>query len=387
MATPIVMPKLGMVMSEGVINSWKKSSGDPIDSGEIIAEIETEKLNYELEATNSGILHIIHNAGVSVEVDGVIGYILSENEPVPEPETQPSLTSENQDNSPLQESQQPSIPAKNNQKSDVIPSTPGARKLAKNLNVDISLIKGTGPRGRITESDVRTFSENLPVDQSSGDPLTGIRKSIASHMKSSLSDTAQLSFFIELDVTETQSFRKNLSKENNIKVGLNHIFIKASSLAIKSVPKINSTFQNNLLTKHENVNVGIAVALKEGLIVPVIQNVEDLTILEISNSTDKLVEKARTGKLSSDEISKGTFTISALGVVDGFTPILNAGQSAILGIGRSVEKPVVIKGQIVIREMLVASLTVDHQIIDGADAALFIRRLKQSIENPNKFLQ
>ena len=387
MATPIVMPKLGMVMSEGVINSWKKNSGDSIDSGEIIAEIETEKLNYELEATNSGILHIIHNAGVSVEVDGVIGYILSENEPIPEPETQPSLTSENQDNSPLQESQQPSIPAKNNQKSDVIPSTPGARKLAKNLNVDISLIKGTGPRGRITESDVRTFSENLPVDQSSGDPLTGIRKSIASHMKSSLSDTAQLSFFIELDVTETQSFRKNLSKENNIKVGLNHIFIKASSLAIKSVPKINSTFQNNLLTKHENVNVGIAVALKEGLIVPVIQNVEDLTILEISNSTDKLVEKARTGKLSSDEISKGTFTISALGVVDGFTPILNAGQSAILGIGRSVEKPVVIKGQIVIREMLVASLTVDHQIIDGADAALFIRRLKQSIENPNKFLQ
>ena len=387
MATPIVMPKLGMVMSEGVINSWKKNSGDSIDSGEIIAEIETEKLNYELEATNSGILHIIHNAGVSVEVDGVIGYILSENEPIPEPETQPSLTSENQDNSPLQESQQPSIPAKNNQKSDIIPSTPGARKLAKNLNVDISLIKGTGPRGRITESDVRTFSENLPVDQSSGDPLTGIRKSIASHMKSSLSNTAQLSFFIELDVTETQSFRKNLSKENNIKVGLNHIFIKASSLAIKSVPKINSTFQNNLLTKHENVNVGIAVALKEGLIVPVIQNVEDLTILEISNSTDKLVEKARTGKLSSDEISEGTFTISALGVVDGFTPILNAGQSAILGIGRSVEKPVVIKGQIVIREMLVASLTVDHQIIDGADAALFIRRLKQSIENPNKFLQ
>ena len=387
MATPIVMPKLGMVMSEGVINSWKKNSGDSIDPGEIIAEIETEKLNYELEATNSGILHIVHNAGVSVEVDGVIGYILSENEPVPEPETQPSLTSENQDNSPLQESQQPSIPAKNNQKSDIIPSTPGARKLAKNLNVDISLIKGTGPRGRITESDVRTFSENLPVDQSSGDPLTGIRKSIANHMKSSLSGTAQLSFFIELDVTETQSFRKNLSKENNIKVGLNHIFIKASSLAIKSVPKINSTFQNNLLTKHENVNIGIAVALKEGLIVPVIQNVEGLTILEISNSTDKLVEKARTGKLSSDEISEGTFTISALGVVDGFTPILNAGQSAILGIGRSVEKPVVIKGQIVIREMLVASLTVDHQIIDGADAALFIRRLKQSIENPNKFLQ
>ena len=387
MATPIVMPKLGMVMSEGVINSWKKNSGDSIDSGEIIAEIETEKLNYELEATNSGILHIIHNAGVSVEVDGVIGYILSENEPIPEPETQPSLTSENQDNSPLQESQQPSIPAKNNQKSDIIPSTPGARKLAKNLNVDISLIKGTGPRGRITESDVRTFSENLPVFQSSGDPLPGIRKSFACHMISSLSNTAQLSFFIELDVTETQSFRKNLSKENNIKVGLNHIFIKASSLAIKSVPKINSTFQNNLLTKHENVNVGIAVALKEGLIVPVIQNVEDLTILEISNSTDKLVEKARTGKLSSDEISEGTFTISALGVVDGFTPILNAGQSAILGIGRSVEKPVVIKGQIVIREMLVASLTVDHQIIDGADAALFIRRLKQSIENPNKFLQ
>jgi len=206
-------------------------------------------------------------------------------------------------------------------------------------------------------------------------------------MKSSLSNTAQLSLFIEIDVTNAQFFRKNLSKENNIKIGLNHIFIKASSLAVKSAPKINSTFINGLLTKYENVNIGIAVALKDGLIVPVLQNVDKQTISEISNSTDKLVKKARNGKLSSAEISGGTFTISVLGVVDGFTPILNAGQSAILGIGRSIEKPVVIKGEIVIREMLVASLTVDHQIVDGADAALFIRRLKQAIESPDKFLK
>ena len=374
-------------MSEGVINSWKKSSGEPVTSGEIIAEIETEKLNYELEATNSGILHIVHDAGASVEVDGVIGYILAENESVPEPEIQPSITNENKVVKSLEESKQPNPTGKNNQKSDVIPSTPGARKLAKNLNVNISLIKGTGPRGRITESDVKAFSAEPSLNQIEGTFLTGIRKSIASHMKSSLSNTAQLSLFIEMDVTDAQSFRKNLSKEKNIKVGLNHIFIKASSLAIKSVPKINSTFNNDLLTKHENVNIGIAVALKEGLIVPVIQNVDSQTVLEISNSTDQLVEKARNGKLSPDEISGGTFTISALGVVDGFTPILNAGQSAILGIGRSVKKPVVIKDKIVIREMLVASLTVDHQIIDGADAALFIRRLKQSIESPDKFLK
>lgn len=387
MAISIVMPKLGMVMSEGVINSWKKNSGEPVTSGEIIAEIETEKLNYELEATNSGILHVVHDAGASVEVDGVIGYILAENESVPEPAIQPSVTNENKDVKSIQESKQSNLTVKNNQKSDVIPSTPGARKLAKNLNIDISSIKGTGPRGRVTESDVKVFSIEPPQNQTSGTPLAGIRKSIANHMKTSLTNTAQLSLFIEIDVTNAQSFRKNLSKENNVKVGLNHIFIKASSLAIKSVPNINSTFKNDLLTKYENVNIGIAVALKEGLIVPVVQNVDSQTILEISNSTDQLVEKAKNGKLSSDEISSGTFTISALGVVDGFTPILNAGQSAILGLGRSVEKPVVIKGEIAIREMLTASLTIDHQIIDGADAALFIRRLKQAIENPDKFLK
>ena len=386
MATPIVMPKLGMVMSEGVINSWKKKSGELINSGDIIAEIETEKLNYELEATNSGTLHIVHDAGTSIEVDGIIGYILSENEPVPNLQSTPS--DDNQNNIPLKEAPTPSTTPIKSIKPDIIPSTPGARKLAKNLNIDISLIKGTGPKSRITESDVRTFSSNLPDDnQTDGAPLTGIRKSIANHMMTSLSNSAQLSFFIELDVTEAQAFRKNLSKNNDIKIGLNHIFMKASSLAIKSVPKINSTFKNNLLTKHENVNIGIAVALKEGLIVPIIQNVENMTLLEVSNSTDQIVEKAKNGKLSSDEISSGTFTISALGIVDGFTPILNAGQSAILGIGRSVEKPVVIKGKIVIREMLVASLTVDHQIIDGADAALFIRRLKQTIENPKKLLE
>jgi len=234
---------------------------------------------------------------------------------------------------------------------------------------------------------VKSFADEHPLNQTKGTPLAGIRKSIATHMKSSLSNTAQLSLFIEIDVTNAQFFRKNLSKENNIKIGLNHIFIKASSLAVKSAPKINSTFINGLLTKYENVNIGIAVALKEGLIVPVLQNVAKQTISEISNSTDKLVKKARNGKLSSAEISGGTFTISVLGVVDGFTPILNAGQSAILGIGRSIEKPVVIKGEIVIREMLVASLTVDHQIVDGADAALFIRRLKQAIESPDKFLK
>jgi len=387
MPIPIVMPKLGMVMSEGIINSWKKNSGEPVTSGEIIAEIETEKLNYELEATDSGILHVVHDAGASVEVNGVIGYILAENESVPEPEIQPSITEANKVVNSLQESEQPSPTGKNNQKSDVIPSTPGARKLAKNLNVDISLIEGTGPRGRITESDVKSFADEHPLNQTKGTPLAGIRKSIATHMKSSLSNTAQLSLFIEIDVTNAQFFRKNLSKENNIKIGLNHIFIKASSLAVKSAPKINSTFINGLLTKYENVNIGIAVALKEGLIVPVLQNVAKQTISEISNSTDKLVKKARNGKLSSAEISGGTFTISVLGVVDGFTPILNAGQSAILGIGRSIEKPVVIKGEIVIREMLVASLTVDHQIVDGADAALFIRRLKQAIESPDKFLK
>ena len=195
-------------------------------------------------------------------------------------------------------------------------------------------------------------------------------------MKQSLSSTAQLSFFLEIDVTEAQKLRREL------KIGLPILLMKASSEAIKRVPKINSVIQNNQVSYFDQIDIGFAVALDDGLIVPVIRSVQEMSVSDISSNVETLTRMSREGTLSTDDVVGGTFTISVLGVVDGFTPILNSGQSALLGIGRSVEKPIVKNKEIVIREMMTISLTVDHQVIDGAVAAAFLRRFQQLIERP-----
>ena len=213
-----------------------------------------------------------------------------------------------------------------------------------------------------------------------------MRKSIAAHMKNSLSSTAQLSFFLELDVTDVQQERKSFSKENSTSITMAHILIKACVESLKRHPEFNTVLSEGKIGHYRDINIGFAVAIKGGLIVPVINNAGNKNIHEIIKDSDLLAEKAREGKLAPEEIGGGTFTISVLGSVDGFTPILNAGQSAILGVGRSVEKPVVKKGEIVVREMMTLSLTVDHQVIDGAVAASFLRRIQQLLTRPQALL-
>ncbi len=381
MAESIIMPRLGDFMTEGVVTSWEKSSGDKVVQGEPIAQIESEKLNYELEAASDGILHIVVNSGNTVSVDATLGYLLEEGEKPPELSNETNVP-------PKKDSAQilkPSV-KRENRSTTRVPSTPGARRLANHLGVDLSEVNPTGPRGRIVELDVRNFHElsNVSEDQASSglpDPieskkLDGMRGSIARHMKESLSSTAQLSFFLEIDVTEAQKLRRELN------VGLPILLIKASAEAIKRVPKINSVTQNDQVSYFDQIDIGFAVALDDGLIVPVIRSVQEMNVSDISLNVETLTKMSREGNLSTDDVVGGTFTISVLGVVDGFTPILNSGQSALLGIGRSVEKPVVKNKEITIREMMTISLTVDHQVIDGAVAAAFLRRFQQLIERP-----
>jgi pyruvate dehydrogenase E2 component (dihydrolipoamide acetyltransferase) len=201
-------------------------------------------------------------------------------------------------------------------------------------------------------------------------------------MTRSLSSSAQLSYFLEVDVTEAQSMRREASRNSDVSIGLPHVLVKACAEALKRVPKLNSALHDDRIYYFEDINIGLAVALDDGLIVPVIHNVEGKGLAQIAKDADELSTKAREGGLSSHEVVGGTFTISVLGTVDGFTPILNQGQSAILGVGRSVQKPVVRDGEIVIREMMTVSLTADHQVIDGAVAASFLRRFQQTIERP-----
>lgn len=390
MATPIVMPRLGDFMTEGVVTKFTKSAGDVVEQGEVVAEIETEKVNYDLEATESGIFHPMVDAGSTVEVDAVMGYLLAEGESAPVA-TQDAQDSAGRDE--LRRERRPRSQGKKTswQSSGPVPSTPGARKLAASLGVELAEVVPTGPRGRIVESDVRSAAELLSVSGESvsevppGFPepsevgsFSGMRKAIAANMKKSLSDSAQLSFFFDVDVTNAQSHRRQ--KE----VGLTELLIKACSEALTRVPTLNSVVSGSSYFRFDQVNIAMAVALDEGLIVPVIEDVGSKSLKEISTEVNTLSDLARSGGIKPDQLVGGTFTISVLGSVDGFTPILNQNQVALLGVGRSQEKPVVSKGEIVIREMMTLSLTVDHQVIDGAVAANFCRRLQRLIERPTR---
>lgn len=383
MAVAIVMPKLGMVMSEGTVNKWTKNTGDYVTSGTVLAEIETEKINYDLEATRDGYLHSVVEAGATVAVDGLIGYLLDEGEEVPSPEFEAPAPKRE----PRTSRRRAIITSQN---PDGVKSSPGARRLAANLGIDINSVTPTGPRGRVVEQDVRDHIESsdktqLPASlpaSSKQVPMAGMRKTIADRMSSSLSDTAQLSFFVEIDVTEAQRMRREFSKNAGQKVGLPAVLIKASAEALNKIPIMNTLLHDNSILFIDQINIGLAVALDDGLIVPVLRDVLSKTVSDISDEIGTLAETAREGKLTAEQIDGGTFTVSILGSVDGFTPILNPGQSAILGAGRSVEKPVVRNKEIIIREIITISLTVDHQVIDGAIAANFIKRLQQLIERP-----
>jgi pyruvate dehydrogenase E2 component (dihydrolipoamide acetyltransferase) len=384
MAVQIVMPRLGDFMTEGIVARWAKGQGEAVVQGELVAEIESEKLNYELEATSDGILHHAVDEGATVGVDDVIGYLLAEGEEAPQPQQAAPTVAAARSPASAPQRRAPSRGA-----GDVVPSTPGARRLAASLGVDLSQVTPTGPRGRVVDADVRAYHEQQQPKAPPGmpepskiEPLSGIRRSIAQNMRNSLSQTAQLSYFLEVDVTEAQRMRREAARESGVSINMASVLIKACAESLKRVPALNSILVDGNVMYFDEVNMGVAVALDDGLIVPVLKDVQDKSIAEIAEGVQQLSQKARTGHLSSSEISGGTFTISVLGVVDGFTPILNPPQNALLGVGRSVQKPVVRGGEIVVREMMTLSLTGDHQVIDGAIAARFFRRLQQLVERP-----
>ena len=384
MAVQIVMPRLGDFMTEGIVARWAKGQGEAVVQGELVAELESEKLNYELEATSDGILHHAVDEGATVGVDDVIGYLLAEGEEAPQPQQAAPTVAAARSPASAPQRRAPSRGA-----GDVVPSTPGARRLAASLGVDLSQVTPTGPRGRVVDADVRAYHEQQQPKAPPGmpepskiEPLSGIRRSIAQNMRNSLSQTAQLSYFLEVDVTEAQRMRREAARESGVSINMASVLIKACAESLKRVPALNSILVDGNVMYFDEVNMGVAVALDDGLIVPVLKDVQDKSIAEIAEGVQQLSEKARTGHLSSSEISGGTFTISVLGVVDGFTPILNPPQNALLGVGRSVQKPVVRGGEIVVREMMTLSLTGDHQVIDGAIAARFFRRLQQLVERP-----
>ena len=393
MATAIRMPQLGMIMTEGTLAKWHKEPGATVKQGDPLAEITTEKISYELEAPDSGIFHPVVNEGDVIPIEELIAHILREGESVPKaPAPKPAVVS--------QAAPAASVPRTTRAQSGAdVRAAPSARKLAAKLGIDISQVPPARPGGRIVEADVKAYAETrasapakaeesgLPPglpEPSEVEPLAGIRKAIANNMRRSVSNAAQLSFHIEVDMTEATALRKERSKGEEISLSAADIIMKACADALLKNPRLNTVLSDGKVHYFDQVNMGLAVALNDGLLVPVIRNAESKSLTQLAAERKDLSERARSSKLRADELTGGTFSLTVLGTVDGFTPLLYPGQSAILGVGRIAKRPVVIGDEIVVRETATLSLTVDHQVVDGAPASAFLRRVKQLLEHPQQ---
>lgn len=351
----VIMPKLSLTMQEGIITRWIKTEGESVEKDEPLFEVQTEKVNYEIKSPASGILiKILCPEDISTPVGEVIALIGEQGEEgVDVPALETDLI---RDPGESETGIADEVVVEDGVKADVEAEVKVDAKAAVESDVD-------GEEYRVI-------------------PLQGMRKIICERMHQSLMQSAQMTHTVEVDVTELVK-KRNAIKED-FQVSFNDMLIKISAEMIKKHPMINSSLKGNEIHVFSKINIGMAVAVPDGLIVPVIQNAGEKTLKEIASETVSLAEKARALKLTKDEISGGTFTVTNLGMfgIDVFTPIINQPESAILGIGRIVEKPAIYKGEVRKRQMMFLSLTFDHRIIDGAPAAEFLRDMQEALEDP-----
>jgi pyruvate dehydrogenase E2 component (dihydrolipoamide acetyltransferase) len=367
MVTKVVMPKLSLTMKEGTVGKWYKKEGDTVEKGEPIVEIISEKATYDLEAPSSGILRkILVKEGVDASVNAVLAVITSPGEAFSETEI-------------LAEAPQ----AVEETEKRVLAS-PSAKRLAREYEIDLSLVKGNGPEGRIVEEDVTRFIEEtcgiLPKIKEII-PLSGFRKTSAERVSASFKTAPHSTIMMEVDVSKAGGLHEKLQ------VSYTAILVEAVAKALLEQPMINSTLDGNQIKIFEDVNVGLAVATEYGLVVPVIRNADKKSLKEIDTAIKELTEKARLGKLTKEELTGGTFTVTNLGMygVEFFTPIINPPEAAILGVGKIVEKPVVVDGKVEVKPLMTLSLSYDHRIVDGAPAAKFLQKIKHYMESPDAF--
>jgi pyruvate dehydrogenase E2 component (dihydrolipoamide acetyltransferase) len=385
MAVEVTMPKFGLTMHEGTIQRYFKAVGESISAGDPLYEVETEKVLYEVESPAAGVVAVaLFEEGATVEC-GVAVAVIAEagDDPAALRAKYGSAVAAASSNGEVKSAQAAThtpIEAKS-ASGERRAVSPVARKLAVELGVNLDRVSGTGPGGRVTREDVEraakspqpTVAATPPKATIASTPMRGMRKTIAERMHQSLRDTAQLTITSEADVTPATELRERLKREFDFTY--TDLLIQAASRALLKHPRMNSKLEGNAIVASSEANIGIAVSLDDGLIVPVIRDVASKSLREIAALSKEAGEKARGGKLKLEDISGGTFTITNLGTygVDAFTPILNTGETGILGVGRIVEKPAIYRGEMTRRAMMTLSLTFDHRVIDGAPAAQFLQ--------------
>jgi pyruvate dehydrogenase E2 component (dihydrolipoamide acetyltransferase) len=420
----VEMPKMGDTMEEGKILHWLKREGDTVKKGDMLAEVETDKVNIEIESFFSGTLRkILVNEGESAPIGASIAYIGAPDEPLPgggggngeaAPAAEPRAEESPAPAAPALQSAVATAPAP----APAPAAAPGervfisplARRFAEEHNLDYRQIRGTGPNGRIIKLDVEAAlreaapaaaaapapvyaPEPVPAGVDMGEvveiPLTTMRRTIAKRLAQSMQAAPHFYVTSVIDTGKLGELRKQINEyaatdPNPVKVSFNDLIIKAVALALLRMPQVNVSFAEDKLIQKKSVHIGVAVALEQGLIVPVLRDADKRGILDIAREARRLAEAARTNKLRPEDLSGGTFTVSNLGMfdVDSFTAIINPPESAILAVGSITPTPVVVDGQVVVRDRMKVTLSSDHRALDGAVAARFLQEVKRLLEEP-----
>ncbi|HEX8983454.1 MAG TPA: dihydrolipoamide acetyltransferase family protein [Ktedonobacterales bacterium] len=435
----VVMPKMGDTMEEGKIITWRKHEGDKIAKGDALAEIETEKVNIEAEAFAAGVLRkVIAQEGETVPVGQPIALIGEASEPIPPEFGGPAQASAPAKAAPVAAASAgsakstpaaaPVAIANGHVAQATAPSvtqnggrvfiSPLARHIAAEHNLDVTQIQGSGPGGRIIRDDVQAALQAGPTmaapaaatfapaaaapaaapvaagPEVEAIPLSQMRKTIAKRLQQSMQTSPHFYVTVSVDATRLMQVRTQINEyaatlAQPVKASVNDIVVKAVAMTLARMPQVNVSFDGERMLYKKRVNIGMAVALEQGLIVPVVRDVDKLGLLDLARESRRLAEAARAGKLKAEELQGGTFTVSNLGMydVESFTAIINPPESAILAVGSIIPTAVATADrQVVVRDQMKLTLSSDHRALDGAIAARFLQQLKQLLEQPMAIL-
>ena len=435
MAYKLILPKFGMAMESAKIIEWIKELGDPIQKEEAVLVVENEKLSSEIVSMEAGVLlKKVAIVGEKYQVGDLLAYVGEAGEQIPEAEESGNISVNEVEKPAAMTQEEPAIQSSGGR----IKASPLARKIAADLGYDIRLITGSGPGGRIEKADVERYAQdasNMPdlgtqqadsrsigtgegmgadtgagtgadpgsgpgpapmeaasMEEYSDSPVSSMRQAIGANMLRAWTEIPMVTHHVKADVGVLLHLRETMNEgleEGDTRVSVNDLLLKLCSVALLKLPAVNAAFLQETIRTYHVVHLGMAVALDQGLIVPVIHNAQKKSLLQISRESKDLADRAKKGTLTYAEIEGATFTVTNLGSygsVDDFTPIVNPPQAAILGVGRTVETPVVLDGEICIRPMMSLSFTYDHRIIDGAVAAEFMKIMLELLANPLRAL-
>lgn len=406
----IKVPVIGESIKEVTLTKWIKKDGEWVNRDEVIAELESEKASFEINAEQSGVLHTIAKEDEELQIGDVVATIDSTaSKPDNQPEVKKEQVESNADKK--QEVSQNTLagkyppetisPEENRpRKREDVKTTPVAAAILADKKVDISKITATGSQGKITKHDVmdalanpgRPIGKELFSRNESPKKMSSLRRTISRRLVEAKNGTAMLTTFNEVDMSAIMDLRakykETFKKTHDVNLGFMSFFTKACCFALQEWPAVNARMEGDNIIYHEFCDISIAVSSPKGLVVPVIRNAESLSMAEIEKEVVDLASKARDSKLTIEEMSGGTFTITNGGIFGSMmsTPIINIPQSAILGMHNIIERPVAVKGQVVIKPMMYVALSYDHRVIDGRESVSFLVRVKQMLENPEQLL-